>query len=97
MGTLSAKRIAPRSLAGAKSTALTCVSASQDPPFRLMRAIPLESRFSSPARIIRALARDAHVVHVAFAQARVGDAHELGLLVQLGERLGADVAHGGAQ
>src|SRR5262245_57345349 len=50
-----------------------------------------------PRRIVRALARDGHVVHVAFAQARAGDAHEHGLGVQLGERLGADIAHRGAQ
>src|SRR5208283_581589 len=36
-------------------------------------AAPLPSR-----RIIRALAGDRHIVHMAFAQARVGDAHEAG-------------------
>ncbi len=36
-----------------------------------------------PAWIIRAFARDGHVVHVAFAQARAGDAHELGLVVEI--------------
>src|SRR5437016_13404464 len=52
---------------------------------------------SPPRRIVRALARDRHVVHVAFAQAGAGDAHELRLLVQLGQRARADIAHGGAQ
>src|SRR6516165_10496193 len=52
---------------------------------------------SCPARIVRALAGDGHVVHVALAHAGAGDAHELGLVVQLGERARADIAHGHAQ
>src|SRR5262249_45181848 len=52
---------------------------------------------SRPARIVRALAGDGDVVGVALVQAGAGDAHELGLGVQLGERAGADIAHGGAQ
>src|ERR1043166_2693828 len=50
-----------------------------------------------PRGIIRALARDRHVVDVALAQARAGDAHEARLVAELGEARGADVAHGGAQ
>src|ERR1700716_1219556 len=47
--------------------------------------------------IVRALARDGDVMHVALAHAGTRDAHELGLVVQLGESAGADIAHGGAQ
>src|SRR5262245_22284533 len=37
--------------------------------------------------IVRALARDGHVVHVALAQARRGDAHKFGLGVEVREIL----------
>src|SRR5215831_19122090 len=37
------------------------------------------------ARVVRTLARDRHVVHVALAQAGVGDAQEFRLLVQVRE------------
>src|SRR4051812_45138405 len=52
---------------------------------------------STSRRIVRALARDGDVVHVAFAQARAGDAHELGLAVQLRHVTRTDITHGGAQ
>src|SRR5262249_473476 len=48
-------------------------------------------------RIVRALARDGHVVDVALAQARPGDPHELRLVMELGNRLRPDVTHRGAQ
>src|ERR1043166_4024563 len=51
---------------------------------------------SRPPRIVRALARDRHIVHVALAQAGAGDAHELRLLVQVGQRARAHIAHGSA-
>ena len=51
----------------------------------------------SPAWIIRALPGDGHVMHMAFAQARRGDAYELRFLLQILDRLGADIAHGRAQ
>ena len=50
-----------------------------------------------PARIVRAFAGDRDVMDVAFAQARVGDADELRLLVEFGEVAGADIAHRGAK
>src|SRR5512135_3574250 len=50
-----------------------------------------------PTGIVRRLARHDDAVHMAFAQARTGDAHEFGALVQVGDRLAAGVAHGGAQ
>src|SRR5262249_37727082 len=50
-----------------------------------------------PARIIRALAGDRNIVHVALAHAGAGNAHELRLLVQLAQVLRTDIAHGGAQ
>src|SRR4051812_47787432 len=46
-----------------------------------------------PARIVRAFARDRHVVNVAFAQARAGDAHELRLVVKFGEIFRPDISH----
>src|SRR5947209_13255539 len=49
------------------------------------------------ARIIRALARDRHIVHMALAQAGRGDAHEVGLGMQVRHVLRADIAHGGAK
>ena len=52
---------------------------------------------SHPARVVRALAGDGHVVDVAFAQARRRDADELRLVMELVEVLGADIAHRGAQ
>src|SRR5438105_5067403 len=56
-----------------------------------------DSAKSRPTRIVRALARDRDVVDVAFAQARAGDADELGLVVEIGKVLGADIAHRRAQ
>src|SRR6267154_5188921 len=50
-----------------------------------------------PAGVIRALARDGDVVDMAFAQARAGDAHELRLLMELGEVSRADIPHRRAQ
>src|SRR5882757_11422274 len=50
-----------------------------------------------PAGVVRALARDGDVVDVAFAQARAGDAHELRLLMELGQVPRADVSHRRAQ
>src|SRR3546814_6532243 len=41
---------------------------------------------TSTRRIVRRLARDCDVVDVAFAQTRVGDAHEFGALAELLER-----------
>src|SRR5215813_5367942 len=49
------------------------------------------------ARVIRALARDGNVVNVAFPQPGARNPHELGLVVELCEVLGADVTHRGAQ
>jgi len=49
-----------------------------------------------PARIVRRFARDGDVVHMALAQAGAGDAHELCLLLELGDVLCADIAHRGA-
>src|SRR2546423_4978740 len=48
-------------------------------------------RISAP--IVRRLFRDRHIVRMALAQARGGDAHELGTLHLL-DRRGAAVAHG---
>src|SRR6478672_1198287 len=50
-----------------------------------------------PARIVRAFPGNRHVVDVAFAKARAGDADELRLVVEFGEVAGADIAHRGAQ
>ena len=50
-----------------------------------------------PARIIRAFARDGDVVDVAFAQARAGDADELGFLVEFGEVSRAAMGYVGAR
>src|SRR5204863_7725054 len=52
---------------------------------------------SGPTRIIRALARYRDVAHVTLAHARGGDAHELGLLVQLLHGFRAHTAHRRAQ
>src|ERR1700722_9173235 len=43
--------------------------------------------------IVGRLAGNDDVVHVALAQARAGDAHELRLLLQLGNRSAAQIAH----
>src|SRR5436309_1988390 len=56
-----------------------------------------DSLKSRPARIVRAFPRNRHVVNVAFAQARAGDADELRLLVEFGEVACADIAHRGTQ
>src|SRR5436190_23904471 len=44
-------------------------------------------------RIVRALARDRHVVHVALAQGRAGDAHKLRFLAEILQGFGADITH----
>src|ERR1700744_3607207 len=46
-----------------------------------------------PARIVRRLARDRHVMDMAFAQARTGDADELCLLVEFADVARTDIAH----
>src|SRR5690349_10296275 len=51
----------------------------------------------TPTRIVRRLARNRHVVDVAFAQARAGDADELRLVVQLLHVARADIAHRGTK
>ncbi len=58
---------------------------------------PTDEDALSPARIVRALARDRHVVHVAFAEACARDAHEFRAAVKFAEILGAHITHGGAQ
>src|SRR5689334_23838828 len=45
------------------------------------------------ARIVRGFARDGHVVDVALAQARAGDAHELRLAVEVAEIARTDITH----
>src|SRR5215471_6014843 len=50
-----------------------------------------------PARIVRAFPGDGHVVDMALAQTRAGDADELRLLVKLREIPGADITHCRAQ
>src|SRR5258708_11893000 len=69
------------------------------PPSRTMTAESccLVPFVSHAARIVWALPRDGHVVHVAFAQAGVGDAHELRPAVQLRERVRPHIPPGGAQ
>src|ERR1700756_1836896 len=52
---------------------------------------------SPPARIVRAFARDRHVMDVAFTQAGAGDAHELRLVVEFGEIARAHITHRRAQ
>src|SRR5580693_6733473 len=47
--------------------------------------------------IVWALAGDGDVVDVAFAKSGAGDAHEARLLLELGDGLRPDIAHGGAQ
>src|ERR1700678_1796 len=47
--------------------------------------------------IVWALAGDGYVVDVALAKSGAGDAHEARLLLELGDRLRADIAHGGPQ
>ena len=56
-----------------------------------------KSTASVPRRIVRALARDRHIVHMAFTDAGAGDAHELGLGMEVLDRTGADITHGGTQ
>src|SRR3546814_17653536 len=46
-------------------------------------------------RIVRRLARDCDVVDVAFAQTRVGDAHEFGALAEILEGAAAGITHRG--
>src|SRR2546426_3312894 len=72
-------------------------SPSRAPPGSLPLATLPSGRDLTLARIVRALAGDRHVVHVALAQSRTGDAQEPRLVVQLGERPRADVTHRRAQ
>src|SRR5439155_15256606 len=65
--------------------------------FRVRLAPRNDDLKSHPARIVRAFPRNRHVVDVAFAQARAGDADELRLVVEFGEVARADIAHRGAQ
>ena len=80
------------------ATVLRAVLARGVADFRERIGRPFHGGRSLPARIVRALARDRHVVHVALAQAGAGDAHELGLARASPSSVrGADIAHRGAQ
>src|SRR3546814_11177288 len=50
---------------------------------------------ASTRRIVRRLARDCDVVDMAFAQTRVGYAHEFGALAEILEGAAAGIAHRG--
>src|SRR3546814_19946392 len=43
--------------------------------------------------VVRRLARDRHVMDMAFTQARIGDADKAGALLQLVDRMRASIAH----
>src|SRR5579859_475861 len=55
------------------------------------------SEISRPRRVVRAFARDGHVMHVALALARPGDTDELRLGLEGAQARRPDIAHGGAQ
>src|SRR5581483_6232302 len=67
------------------------------PTGRAARTMRVPAVTSGPARIVRALAGDAHVMHVALTQSRRRDANKLRFLMELGEVLGADITHRRAQ
>src|SRR6185437_13459218 len=72
-------------------------------PARLVRVSTMSIHFVCDARhagdwrllhaIVRGFASDDHVVDVAFAETRCGDADETGFLGELPQRASADVAH----
>src|ERR1700730_12008635 len=81
----------------ASNAALPISTSIGTSPFPALVVANSAQPVSHPAGIIRAFARDRHVVDVAFAQSRAGDTHELRLLMELGEIAGADISHRGAQ
>ena len=67
------------------------------PPVALRRVAWIAAALSVAGRVVGRLARDRDIMRVAFAQARIRNLHELGLLMQFCKGSRAGVAHGGPQ